>query len=146
MTGRLSQKIYCEATSKQSGKRCRAKGYFTPTSRRFLCRFHRGSKSTDTKTRKYKGLFKNNNVSIDNKIKLLKNLKNFRDKTDDEIKRYILEEQQRSSRFGYRTKYYTRHYRRWKRSFAPSNKKYIGDQLSEMADILRKKSQDKSGV
>ena len=144
MTGRLSQKIYCEATSRQSKKRCRAKGYFTPTSRRFLCRFHHGAKSTDTKTRKYKGLFKNNNVSIDNKIKLLKNLKNFRDKTDDEIKRYILEEQQRSSSFGYRTKYYTRHYRRWKRSFTPSHQEYIGDKLSEMADILRKKSQDKS--
>ena len=73
MAGRIGQKIYCEATSKQSGKRCRAKGYFTPTSRRFLCRFHKQTKSTDAKTRKYKGLFKNNNVKIENKIKLLKN-------------------------------------------------------------------------
>ena len=40
-------KIRCEGISKQSGKRCRAKGYFTPTSRRMLCRFHGGSLSTD---------------------------------------------------------------------------------------------------
>ena len=143
MAGRIGQKIYCEATSKQSGKRCRAKGYFTPTSRRFLCRFHKQTKSTDAKTRKYKGLFKNNNVKIENKIKLLKNLKNFRDKTDDEIKRYILEEQQRSSRFGYRTKYYTRHYLRW-RNTSYRSQRHLKDQLDALVQVLREKSKDKS--
>ena len=142
MAGRIGQKIYCEATSKQSGKRCRAKGYFTPTSRRFLCRFHKQTKSTDAKTRKYKGLFKNNNVKIENKIKLLKNLKNFRDKTDDEIKRYILEEQQRSSRFGYRTKYYTRHYLRW-RNTSYRSQRHLKDQLDALVQVLREKSKDK---
>ena len=143
MAGRIGQKIYCEAISKQSGKRCRAKGYFTPTSRRFLCRFHKQTKSTDPKTRKYKGLFKNNNVKIENKIKLLKNLKNFRDKTDDEIKRYILEEQQRSSRFGYRTKYYTRHYLRW-RNTPYRSQRHLKDQLDALVQVLREKSKDKS--
>ena len=142
MAGRIGQKIYCEATSKQSGKRCRAKGYFTPSSRRFLCRFHGCSQSTDSKTRKYKGLFKNNNVKIENKIKLLKNLKNFRDKTDDEIKRYILEEQQRSSRFGYRTKYYTRHYLRW-RNTSYRSQRHLKDQLDALVQVLREKSKDK---
>ena len=65
-------KIRCEGISRQSGKRCRAKGYFTPTSRRMLCRFHGGSQSTDSKTRKYKGLYNNKNVSIQNQIKRLK--------------------------------------------------------------------------
>jgi len=143
MAGRIGQKIYCEATSKQSGKRCRAKGYFVPSSRRFLCRFHGCSKSTDSNTRKYKGLFKNNNVKIENKIKLLKNLKNFKDKTDDEIKRYILEEQQRSSRFGYRTKYYTRHYLRW-RNTPYRSQRHLKDQLDALVQILREKSKDKS--
>ena len=78
-------KIRCEGTSRQSGKRCRAKGYFTPTSRRMLCRFHGGSQSTDSKTRKYKGLYNNKNVPIQNKIKRLKNLINFKHKTDEEI-------------------------------------------------------------
>ena len=137
MTGRLSQKIYCEAIAKTSGKRCRAKGYFTPTSKRFLCRFHKGCFSTDSKTRKYKGLFRNNTLSIDKKIIRLKNLKNFRNKTDEQIKQYIQSEEQKSNSFGYRTKYYTRHYLRWRSSLRRS--KGIKNQLDDFLQVLRNK-------
>ena len=68
-------KIQCEATARHSGKRCRCKGYFTPTSRRMLCTYHKGSKSWDHKTRKYKGLYRNNNIDIQSKINMLKNLR-----------------------------------------------------------------------
>jgi len=139
MTGRLSQKIYCEAIAKTSGKRCRCKGYYTPTNNRFLCRFHRGAKSWDSKTRKYKGLFKNNNVEIQKKINILKNLVNFRNKTDEQIKEYILKEEERSSSFRYRTKYFSRHYLRWRRSIK-GNKRHLKDQLDDFLQILRKKS------
>ena len=138
MTGRLSQKIYCEAIAKTSGKRCRAKGYFTPTTKRYLCRFHGCSQSVDSKTRKYKGLFKNNKVELQKKINILKNLVNFRNKTDEQIKEYILKEEERSSSFGYRTKYYSRNHLRW-RSVHRSSKRFK-DQLDEFAKILRKKS------
>ena len=137
MTGRLSQKIYCEAIAKTSGKRCRAKGYFTPTTKRFLCRFHRGCFSTDSKTRKYKGLFRNNTLSIDKKIIRLKNLKNFKHKTNEEIKEYIQSEEKRSHTFGYRTKYYTRHYLRWRSSLRRS--KGIKNQLDDFLQVLRNK-------
>jgi len=139
MTGRLSQKIYCEAIAKTSGKRCRCKGYYTPTNNRFLCRFHRGAKSWDSKTRKYKGLFKNNNVEIQKKINILKNLVNFRNKTDDQIKEYIQSEQQRANSYRYRTKYFSRHYLRWKRT-QPSHKRHLKDQLDEFLQVLRNKS------
>ena len=138
MTGRLSQKIYCEAIAKTSGVRCRAKGYFTPTTKRYLCRFHGCSQSIDSQTRKYKGLFKNTNISIDAKIKRLKNLKNFKDKTDEQIKEYIQSEEKRSHTFGYRTKYYTRHYLRWRSSLRRS--KGIKHQLDDFLQILRNKS------
>ena len=82
MPGRPSRKIYCEAIAKTSKKRCRCKGYYTPTNNRFLCMFHRGAKSWDNKTRKYKGLFKNNKVNLQKKINILKNLINFKNKTD----------------------------------------------------------------
>ena len=85
-------KIRCEAIAKHSGKRCKCKGHFVPTSRRMLCPYHKGGKSWDNKTRKYKGLYKNENINIQNKINILKNLKNFKHKTDDEIKEYILQE------------------------------------------------------
>jgi hypothetical protein len=138
MTGRLSQKIYCEAIAKTSGKRCRCKGYFTPTTKRYLCRFHGCSQSVDSKTRKYKGLFKNNTLSIDKKIIRLKNLKNFKHKTNEEIKQYIQSEEQKSSAFGYRTKYYFRHYLRWRTSLRRS--KGIKNQLDDFLQILRDKS------
>ena len=138
MTGRLSQKIYCEAIAKTSGKRCRCKGYFTPTTKRYLCRFHGCSQSVDSKTRKYKGLFKNNTLSIDKKIIRLKNLKNFKHKTNEEIKQYIQSEEQKSSTFGYRTKYYSRHYLRWRSSLRRS--KGIKNQLDDFLQVLRNKS------
>tara|TARA_R100001440_G_scaffold8241_1_gene15842 strand:+ start:96 stop:518 length:423 start_codon:yes stop_codon:yes gene_type:complete len=137
MTGRLNQKIYCEATAKTSGKRCRAKGYFTPTSRRFLCRFHGGAKSTDTKTRKYKGLFKNNKVQLQKKINILKNLVNFRNKTNEQIKKYILKEEERSNSFGYRTKYYIRNFTRWRHRLRIGKRKT--DQIENFIQLLRSK-------
>ena len=137
MTGRLSQKIYCEAIAKTSNKRCRCKGYYTPTNNRFLCRFHRGAKSWDSKTRKYKGLFKNNNVEIQKKINILKNLVNFRNKTDEQIKEYILKEKERSSSFGYRTKYYLRNFTRWRNSLRVGKRKT--DQIENFIQLLRSK-------
>jgi len=133
-------KIRCEGTSKQSGKRCRAKGYFTPTSRRMLCRFHGGSQSTDSKTRKYKGLYNNKNVSIQNKIKRLKNLVNFRDKTNEQIKEHIQNQEQLATQSDrYRTKYYTRHYLRW-RNTPYRNQRHLKDQLDVFLSVLRSKS------
>ena len=101
-------KIRCEAIAKHSGKRCKCLGKFIPTSRRMLCPYHKGGKSWDNKTRKYKGLYKNDNIDIQSKINILKNLKNFKHKTDDEIKEYILQEKERANSQRYRTKYYAR--------------------------------------
>ena len=137
MTGRISQKIYCEAIAKTSGKRCRAKGYYTPTNNRYLCMFHNGSKSWDSKTRKYKGLFKNNKVQLQKKINILKNLVNFRNKTDEQIKEYILKEKERSSSFGYRTKYYIRNFTRWRNSLRVGKRKT--DQIENFIQLLKSK-------
>ena len=133
----MVNKIYCEAIARHSGKPCLCKGYWTPTKRRFLCTFHSGGKSWDHRTRKYKGLYKNDSVALQNKINILKNLVNFRNKTDDEIKRYILEEQQRTNTHGYRTKYYTRHLARWRNRLRNSKRKT--DQLENFIQILRSK-------
>ena len=132
-------KIRCEAIARHSGKRCKCKGYFTPTPRKMLCTYHRGSHSWDHKTRKYKGLYKNNKIELDKKINILKNLVNFRNKTDEQIKEYILKEEERSSSFRYRTKYFSRHYLRWRRSIK-GNKRHLKDQLDDFLQILGKKS------
>ena len=137
-------KIQCEATTRTSIKlgkprRCKAKGYFTPTTRRMLCRFHGCNKTINSKTRKYKGLYKNDNIAIDTKVKILKNLINFRDKTDVEIKEYITQEQERATNSNrYRTKFYLRNYNQWRSKYRRS--KRITDQLDDFLQIFRAKS------
>ena len=136
-------KIQCEATTRTSirlGKprRCKAKGYFTPTTRRMLCRFHGCSKTINSKTRKYQGLYKNNNIPIQNKIKLLKNLVNFRNKSDEEIKEYIQDQEQKSKSNRYRTVYYHRSYNRWRSKHRHS--KGLTNQLDDFLQIFRAKS------
>jgi len=137
-------KIQCEATTRTSIKlgkprQCRAKGYFTPTTRRMLCRFHGCNKTINSKTRKYKGLYKNDNIAIDTKVKILKNLINFRDKTDEEIKSYITQEQERATKSNrYRTKYYSRHSLRWRSVHRRS--KGLANQLEDFLQIFRAKS------
>ena len=137
-------KIQCEAITRTSirlGKprRCKAKGYFTPTTRRMLCRFHGCNKTINSKTRKYKGLYKNDNIAIDTKVKILKNLINFRDKTDVEIKSYINQEQERATKSNrYRTKFYLRNYNQWRSKYRHS--KRITDQLDDFLQIFRAKS------
>ena len=136
-------KIQCQATTRTSIKlgkprQCKAKGYFVPSSKRMLCRFHGCSKTIDSKTRKYKGLYKNNNIPIQNKIKLLKNLVNFRNKTDEQIKEYIQDQEQKSKSNRYRTKFYLRHYNQWRSKYRHS--KRITDQLDDFLQIFRTKS------
>ena len=135
-------KIQCEAIAKHSGVRCKAKGYFVPTSRRMLCRFHGCSKTIDSKTRRYKGLYRNKNIPIQNKIKLLKNLKNFKDKTEDEIERYVKDQEERSNSIRYRTKYYTRSYNQWRLKHRRSSK--LTDQLDDFLQVFRAKSKIQS--
>ena len=133
-------KIQCEAITRTlirlgKPKRCKAKGYFTPSTRRMLCRFHGCSKTIDSKTRKYKGLYKNTNIDIEKKINILKNLKNFKGKTDNEIKQYIIQEQTRASNFKqYRTKYYTRSYHRWRNRLRTG--KRLTDKLENLIQLL----------
>ena len=132
-------KIRCEAIARHSGKPCLCKGYLTPTKKKYLCTYHRGSKSWDHKTRKYKGLYRNDNIDIQKKINILKNLKNFKDKTDDQIKEYIFKERERANSQRYRTKYFTRHYLRWRNS-SYRNQRHIKDQLDDFLSVLRQKS------
>jgi len=130
-------KIRCEAIARHSGVRCKAMGKFTPTSRRFLCKFHKGSKTWDSKTRKYKGLYKNNKIELDKKINILKNLINFKTKSRNEIKEYILKEEERAKSIRYRTKYYTRSFNRWNNRLRGSKRQT--DQLENFIRLLGQK-------
>ena len=112
-------KITCQAFTRKSIKegnpvRCKCLGRFIPNSKRFLCSNHNGHRSWSFMTGQYKGLYRNENLPMLNKIKVLKNLKNFKGKTDDEIKQYIESKQRLAIDNGFRSKFYIRQFNSWK--------------------------------
>jgi len=74
MVGRPSKKVQCMARRKYDGNQCQAKGILMNNGR-YLCRFH-GGYSTGPRT-------------IQGKINSLKQLKQYKGKSDEEIKRII---------------------------------------------------------
>lgn len=137
--GYKNQRIFCQANNK-FGKPCGAKGYFVPTLREYRCPWHGAIHSYNYHTRKYRSLFNKEKMSIDKKVNKLKNLKNFKDKTDDDIKAYIREQERKAaSDKRYRSKYYTRHYLRW-RNTPYRDQRHVKDQLTEFLQVFRKKS------
>ena len=77
MAGKPLHKIQCESFTRGSNftKQCRCKGYFQKTSGKYRCKFHGGA-STGPR-------------SIDGRLKAIKNLKNFKNKTDQELIEWI---------------------------------------------------------
>ena len=90
------------------------------------------------------GLYRNNNIDIQAKINMLKNLKNFKNKTDEEIKRYIKDQEQKSNSIRYRTKYYNRSYSRWRNNVRVG--KRFTDQIDNAIQILGSKPKDKRTI
>jgi len=77
MAGKPLHKIQCESFTRGSNftKQCRCKGYFQKTSGKWRCKYHGGA-STGPR-------------SIQGKLKALKNLKNFKNKTEEELIKWI---------------------------------------------------------
>tara|TARA_R100001463_G_C3471657_1_gene215960 strand:+ start:414 stop:671 length:258 start_codon:yes stop_codon:yes gene_type:complete len=77
MAGKPLHKIQCESFTRGSKftKQCLCKGYFQKTSGKYRCKYHGGS-STGPR-------------SIDGKIKALRNLKHFKNKTEQELIEWI---------------------------------------------------------
>ena len=77
MPGRPLHKIQCESFTRGSNytKQCRCKGYYQKTSKKYLCKFHGGA-STGPR-------------SIEGRIKAIRNLKKFKNKSDTELYEWI---------------------------------------------------------
>lgn len=78
--GKKHLRVFCESLTRK-GKPCYAKGFPTANGK-MLCRFH-GYGNVDG--------FKKKNYTIQTKINQLKGLFQFRNKTDEEIKKHIEE-------------------------------------------------------
>ena len=134
-------KITCEAYTRKSIKegnpsKCRGMGRFIPNSKRFLCGHHNGHRSWTFLTGQYKGLYKNPNLPMINKIKVLKNLKNFKGKTDDEIKQYIESKQRLAFDKNFRSEFYIRSYRSFKNFGQSGHGDYRGRDSKRLTDTL----------
>ena len=77
MAGKPLHKIQCESFTRGSKftKQCLCKGYFQKTSGKYRCKYHGGA-STGPR-------------SMDGKIKALRNLKHFKNKTEQELIEWI---------------------------------------------------------
>jgi len=77
MAGKPLHKIQCESFTRGSKftKQCLCKGYYQKTSGKYRCKYHAGA-STGPR-------------SVDGKIKALKNLKHFKNKTEEELIEWI---------------------------------------------------------
>ena len=81
MVGRPLNKIQCESYTRSSNftRQCKCKGYLQKTSRKYRCKFHGGA-STGPR-------------SIEGRLKAIKNLKNFRNKSETELIEWIKSKQ-----------------------------------------------------
>ena len=77
MAGKPLHKIQCESFTRGSKftKQCLCKGYFQKTSGKYRCKYNGGA-STGPR-------------SMDGKIKALRNLKHFKNKTEQELIKWI---------------------------------------------------------
>ena len=76
MPGRPLKKIQCDSIARHSGQRCKAKGYLKKSGF-YRCGFHGGMCQGAT--------------TLKGKIKAYKNLLPFKNKTDEEIEKWILD-------------------------------------------------------
>ena len=74
MVGSPSKKVQCEAMTKRYGRQCRAKGILKKNGH-YICRMHGGLSYGP--------------ISIDGKIRALQNLRQYKNKTYEEIREYI---------------------------------------------------------
>ena len=75
MTGRPKNKKPCQTINKQNKLPCKAKGIYCKTTKKYRCRMHGG--------------YSNGQTTLEGKIKAYKNLTQFKNRNDEEIRPYI---------------------------------------------------------
>ena len=152
MAGFQSKKIFCMAFKRRSNQRCGAKGYLVNTFTkeglpRYLCRNH-GAQSSDfygVKSRAGRGGFKKPNYDDEDRIKLLSNLKQFKNKPIEYVRNYYnntIKERIDNNRF--RSEYSRRAAHRRENTYRDFHRaKSLTDQLSEIYKLFKKKPRNK---
>ena len=152
MAGFQSKKIFCMAFKRRSNQRCGAKGYLVNTFTkeglpRYLCRNH-GAQSSDfygVRSRAGRGGFKKPGYNDEDRIKLLSNLKQFKNKPIEYVRNYYnntIKERIDTNRF--RSEYSRRAAHRRENTYRDFHRaKSLTDQLSEIYKLFKKKPRNK---
>ena len=152
MAGFQSKKIFCMAFKRRSNQRCGAKGYLVNTFTkeglpRYLCRNH-GAQSSDfygVRSRAGRGGFKKPGYNDEDRIKLLSNLKQFKNKPIEYVRNYYnntIKERIDTNRF--RSEYSRRAAHRRENTYRDFYRaKSLTDQLSEIYKLFKKKPRNK---
>ena len=152
MAGFQSKKIFCMAFKRRSNQRCGAKGYLVNTFTkeglpRYLCRNH-GAQSSDfygVRNRAGRGGFKKPGYDDEDRIKLLSNLKQFKNKPIEYVRNYYnntIKERIDNNRF--RSEYSRRAANRRQNTYRDFYRaKSLTDQLSEIYKLFKKKPRNR---
>jgi hypothetical protein len=152
MAGFQSKKIFCMAFKRRSNQKCGAKGYLVNTFTkeglpRYLCRNH-GAQSSDfygVRSRAGRGGFKKPGYDDEDRIKLLSNLKQFKNKPIEYVRNYYnntIKERIDTNRF--RSEYSRRAAHRRENTYRDFHRaKSLTDQLSEIYKLFKKKPRSK---
>ena len=124
MAGFKQRKVFCQGLTRRSKRPCLAKGYLTANGK-YLCRFHGGNN--------IKG-FNQKNYTDDTRIKALSKLKQFRDKTREEVEQYYYKEIK--PRIG--TNERSRYYRKYAYARRNSFRNFRGQKTLCLTDELTK--------
>ena len=136
MVGRPQRKVFCQGHTRAGLRKglkipCKMKGYLLANNT-YKCKYH-GYQNV-------KG-FKKQNYSDETRIKQLKGLLQFKNYTDDELKRYYYEKIKPGIDNNRSSKYNFRQTRKWRNPYRNSGKqKSVSVQLDEVLCILKKKS------
>ena len=152
MAGFQSKKIFCMANKRRTNVRCNAKGYLVNTfnkdgTPRYLCRNHGagGSDWYGVKSKAGKGGFKKPGYDDEDRIKLLSNLKQFKNKPIEYVRNYYnntIKERIDNNRF--RSEYSRRAANRRQNTYRDFYRaKSLTDQLSEIYKLFKEKPRSK---
>lgn len=133
MAGRPQRKIFCQALRRRDNKPCQAKGFMCANGKH-LCRFHGYNNILG---------FNKPNYSDDTRINQLSKLKQFRDKTREQLRDYYFKILKPRLTSNQKSIYHRRAFNSRKntnRVYIGQNNKPLTDQLDAVLQHLKKKS------
>ncbi len=135
MVGRPQRKVFCQGHTRAGLRKglkipCKMKGYLLANNT-YKCKYH-GYQNV-------KG-FKKQSYTDDTRIKQLKGLFQFKNYTDEQLKKYYYEKIKPGITDNRPSKYNLRSTNKWRNPYRNTRKQSVSNELDEILCVLKKKS------